>query len=166
MHDRQPGAPGQYKMTIDATELQKLLAGQTCTVVLTRDDQPIAQGTPYNKASVLPDEVAGKICPSVTDPTPADAFRNLIARRAAATLTVAGWAGAQAPYTQSVAMDVMETETPHVAAVIPDNADEADAVRDAFSCISKAESRAGSVLFVCLSDKPETDIPVQIEVVR
>lgn len=166
MHDRQPGVPGQYKMTIDAAELQKLLAGETCTVVLIRDDQPIAAGTPYNKASVLPDTLAAQICPSVTDPTPADAFQNLLARRTTATLTVAGWAGAVAPYTQSVALDILAAETPHVAAVLPNNADAADAIREAFGCISKAESKAGSVLFTCLTDKPENDIPIQIEVMR
>lgn len=166
MHDRQPGAPGQYKMTINVAELQKLLAGETCTVVLTRDDQPIATGTPYNKASVLPDELAGQICPSVTDPTPADAFRNLLARRTTATLPIAGWVGSAAPYTQSVALDILATETPHVAAILPDDADAADAIREAFGCISKAESGAGSILFTCLSDKPEADIPIQIEVTR
>lgn len=166
MHDRQPGAPGQYKMTIDAAELQKLLAGETCTVVLTRDDQPVAQGTPYNKASVLPDELAARICPSVLDPTPADAFRNLIARRATATLSVAGWMGTAAPYTQSVTMDILESETPHVAAVLPDDAYTADKIREAFGCITKGQSRAGSVLFTCLNTKPERDIPIQIEVTR
>lgn len=166
MHDRQPGMPGQYKMTIDAAELQKLLNGESCTIVLTRDDQPIAAGTPYNKASVLPDEVAERICPSVLDPTPADAFRNLIARRFTAVLPATGWTGTVAPYTQSVAMDILESETPHVAAVLPDNGDEAEAIQDAFGCITKAKSRGGSILFTCMSDKPERDIPIQIEVVR
>lgn len=77
MHDRQPGAPGQYIMTIAADQLTKLLAGEQCTIVLVRDDQPIAVGTPYNKASVLPDDLAALICPDALDPTPADAFRAL-----------------------------------------------------------------------------------------
>lgn len=166
MHDRQPGAPGQYKMTIDAAELQKLLAGESCTIVLTRDDQPIAVGTPYNKASVLPDELAAALCPSVTDPTPADAFRNLLARRTTATLSVAGWAGTSAPYTQSVAMDILAVETPHVAAVLPNDAETAAAIQNAFGCISKVESGAGTLLFTCLEEKPETNIPIQIEVMR
>lgn len=166
MHDRQPGMPGQYKMTIDAAELQKLMAGETCTIVLTRDDQPIATGTPYNKAAVLPDEVASRICPSELDPTPADAFRNLIARRSNAVLSAAGWTGTAAPYTQSVAMDVLESETPHVAAVLPDDSGEAEVIQEAFGCITKAKSRAGSILFTCMSEKPERDIPIQIEVVR
>ena len=79
MHDRQPGAPGQYKMDVSSEELQKLLNGEQCTVVMTRDDQPIAEGTPYNKASVLPDDLAALICPDVVDPTLADALRSLFA---------------------------------------------------------------------------------------
>ena len=104
MHDRQPGAPGQYTMTIQADQLAKLLAGEACTIVLVRDDQPIAVGTPYNKASVLPDDLAASICPSVTDPTPADAFKGLLARRYVKTLPASGWSDT-APYTQTVAVD-------------------------------------------------------------
>ena len=166
MTDRKPTAPGQYQMIVSADEAQKLLTGEAVTVTLVRDDQPEVAGTPYNKASVLPDELAAQVCPSVTDPTPADAFRNLLARRTNATLTVFGWAGENAPYTQTVMMDILATETPHVAAVLPNDADTADGIREAFGCISKAESRAGSILFTCLTDKPEADIPLQIEVVR
>ena len=166
MTDRKPGAPGQYKMVISANEVQKLLVGEQVTVVITRDDQPIMEGTPYNKESVLPDEIASKICPSVVDPTPADAFRNLVARRSDAILTVSGWEGTRAPYTQSVLLDVLESETPHVAPIIPDNANEADAIEVAFGCISKAKTRNGSILFVCRNEKPEADIPIQIEVLR
>lgn len=77
MTDRKPTAPGQYQMTVSADEAQKLLIGEAVTVTLVRDDQPEVEGTPYNKASVLPDELAAKICPSITDPTPADAYSAL-----------------------------------------------------------------------------------------
>ena len=77
MQDRVPGAPGQYTATITATELAKLLASETFTITLTRDDQPITEGTPYNKASVLPDDVAAVVCPDIDNPTPADAFQAL-----------------------------------------------------------------------------------------
>ena len=78
MTDRVPGAPGQYKMTVSAEEAQKLLTGEAVTVTLVRNDQPLVEGTPYNKASVLPDDLAAQICPNVTDPTPADALRGLL----------------------------------------------------------------------------------------
>lgn len=74
MTDRQPGAPGQYRMTPDASTVQKFLTGETITVTLERDDQPVVEGTPYNKASVLPDELAKVLCPDILDPTPADAL--------------------------------------------------------------------------------------------
>ena len=82
MHDRVPGAPGQYKASVTAAELQKMQAAEAFTITLTRDDQPIAEGTPYNKAAVLPDEVAQAICPEVEDPTPADAFKQLALKKA------------------------------------------------------------------------------------
>lgn len=77
MQDRQPGAPGQYKAKIADAELQKMQYGEPFVITMTRDDQPLVEGTPYNKASVLPDELAALICPDLLDPTPADAFRGL-----------------------------------------------------------------------------------------
>lgn len=77
MTDRVPGAPGQYKAVITAAELQKLQSGETFTITLTRDDQPVVQGTPYSKAAVLPDALANLLCPGISDPTPADALSAL-----------------------------------------------------------------------------------------
>lgn len=77
MTDRVPGAPGQYKATVTEAELQKLQAGEAFTITLTRDDQPITEGTPYSKAAVLPDELAALLCPDIADPTPADALAAL-----------------------------------------------------------------------------------------
>ena len=78
MTDRIPGAPGQYKATVTAAELEKMQNGEAFTITMTRDDQPIVEGTPYNKESVLPDDLAGSICPNVEDPAPADALRALL----------------------------------------------------------------------------------------
>lgn len=78
MTDRVPGAPGQYTMTVSAEEAQKLLTGEAVTITMKRDDRPLVEGTPYNKASVLPDDLAAQICPNVSDPTPADALRALL----------------------------------------------------------------------------------------
>ncbi len=77
MTDRVPGAPGQYQVVITPDEFAKLQNGESAIMTLTRDDQPITVGTPYSKAAVLPDELAALICPSVVDPTPADAYRGL-----------------------------------------------------------------------------------------
>lgn len=78
MTDRKPGAPGQFKAIITLADLQKIQNGEEFTIILTRDDQPITEGTPYSKAAVLPDELAAVICPDILDPTPADALRSLV----------------------------------------------------------------------------------------
>ena len=38
-------------------------------------------GTPYNTESILPDSVASKICPEISNPNPADAFAGLLPLR-------------------------------------------------------------------------------------
>ena len=164
MHDRQPGAPGQYTMTIAADQLTKLLAGESCTIVLVRDDQPIAAGTPYNKASVLPDDLAASICPTVTDPTPADAFKGLLARRYTKTLLAAGWVGNEAPYTQTVAVDgILTTDCPHYGVAYTDAY---AAEKEAFALIDDLETADGSVTFTCFDEKPQVDLNIQLEVNR
>lgn len=82
MTDRVPGAPGQYKVSITGEELQKLQNGEQFAITLTRDDQPIKEGTPYSKAAVLPDELAMQLCPEIKDPAPKDAFAALGEKKA------------------------------------------------------------------------------------
>lgn len=78
MTDRVPGAPGQYKAVVAEAELQKMQAGESFIITMTRDDQPITEGTPYSKATVLPDELAQLLCPNKEDPTPAEALAALL----------------------------------------------------------------------------------------
>lgn len=82
MKDRFPGKPGQCRATITAEELQKLQNGDEFVITLVRDDQPIVEGTPYSKATVLPDELAVQICPGQDDPAPKDAFASLQSKKA------------------------------------------------------------------------------------
>lgn len=82
MTDRIPGAPGRCKAVVTGGELQKMQAGEEFAITLRRDDQPIREGTPYSKASVLPDALAASLCPDVQDPTPKDAFAALYRQNA------------------------------------------------------------------------------------
>lgn len=77
MTDRVPGAPGRYNANLPNGELQKLQNGEPFAITLTRDDAPIVEGTPYSKASVLPDELVAVLCPDLEDPAPKDAFAAL-----------------------------------------------------------------------------------------
>ena len=79
MKDRVSNAPGRYSAALSAEDREKMEAGQPFSITLARNDEPTEPGTPYNKESVLPDDVAKVICPDIEDPTPADAFRQLAA---------------------------------------------------------------------------------------
>ncbi len=77
MTDRIPGAPGRYQGNLSADALKKMQEGEPFAITLTRDDAPIVEGTPYSKASVLPNELAARLCPNLEDPAPKDAFTAL-----------------------------------------------------------------------------------------
>jgi len=90
MTDRIPGAPGRCKAVVTGEDLQKLQSGEEFAITLRRDDAPIIAGTPYNKAHVLPDELAAELCPEVEDPAPKDAFAALQAGKADAGRSKSG----------------------------------------------------------------------------
>lgn len=76
------------------------------------------------------------------------------------------WTG-DGPYSQSVALaGVLASDLAHITPVY--SAVNADAIvqKDAWSCVSSAVTVAGGIKFVCFEDKPETAIPIQIEVMR
>lgn len=95
MTDRKPRYPGRKLATIPAGEIARMNAGQEFSITLKRDDDPIVPGTPYNKASVLPNSLAAALCSDVLNPTPADAFRGLYKKGVytyTAVLPVDSWA--------------------------------------------------------------------------
>lgn len=160
MTDRQPGAPGQYKMVMNGVEY---------TVTLTRDDQPIVEGTPLNKASLLPDELAAKICPGVTNPTPADALDGLRKKKFSATLFADSWTESSGLFTQPIINSEIKGDDNESVRCWPvysgtKNADEA--IQEASAAVSYAKTGSGSVIFTCLGDAPTADIPIMVEVSR
>ena len=77
-----------------------------------------------------------------------------------------GWTGS-GPYTQTVTVaGVLASDMPHVVPVFDADNTTAQAQREAWGCVSKAEAAAGGIQFTCFGDKPETAIPIQIEVMR
>ena len=83
-----------------------------------------------------------------------------------ATLTAAGWS-ASAPYTQTVAVaGVTAGKPPYITPIYSGVVDADIALREACAAVSYAKPGAGTVTFVCLENKPETNIPVQVEVKR
>ena len=164
MTDRVPGAPGQYTMIVAASEAQKILTGEAVTVTLTRDDQPLVEGTPYNKQSVLPDDLAAKICPEVVDPAPADAFQGLTVKKRDVILAATGWS-ASAPYTQAVAVPGLTDEKQAMAYPdVPEDAAQEAAFMEEAGKITSCRRSGSTMTFRCREEKPEIDIPVIVEV--
>ena len=73
-----------------------------------------------------------------------------------ATLTAAGVAVA----------GVTAGKSPYITPVYSGVTDADIALREACAAVSYAKPGAGTVTFVCLENKPETNIPVQVEVKR
>ena len=83
-----------------------------------------------------------------------------------ATLTASGWSSA-APYTQTLDVAGVTAGKPtYITPVYSGVADKDIAMREGCAAVSYAKSGAGTVTFVCLEDKPETDIKIQVEVKR
>lgn len=88
-------------------------------------------------------------------------------RRKTFTATIGtGWTGS-GPYTQTVAVaGVLASDMPHVVPVYDADNTAAQAQREAWGCVSRGVAAAGGIQFTCFEDKPETAIPIQIEVMR
>ena len=88
-------------------------------------------------------------------------------RRKSFTATIGtDWTGS-GPYTQTVAVEgILATDMPHVTPVYDGNSETAVAQKESWGCVSQGEAMADGIKFTCLEDKPETAIPIQIEVVR
>ena len=77
-----------------------------------------------------------------------------------------GWTGS-GPYTQTVAVSgILAADMPHITPVYDAANATAIAQKEAWNCVSKAEAAAGGIKFTCFEDKPETEVPIQIEVMR
>lgn len=87
-------------------------------------------------------------------------------KRFTATLST-NWSGDEAPFSQTIQLEgVTETDFPHVAPVYSSDLDTALAQKEAWSCVRSAVCGNGTLSFLCDEAKPETAIPVQIEVLR
>lgn len=88
-------------------------------------------------------------------------------KRKTFTATVGtGWTGS-GPYTQTVTVaGVLASDMPHVVPVYDADNTTAQAQREAWGCVSRGVAAEGGIQFTCFEDKPETAIPIQIEVMR
>lgn len=82
-----------------------------------------------------------------------------------ATLTVAGWTGSSAPYTQSVTVaGLTDAKRAMAYPVYGSNADSNIALKEACGMVSFASRSGNKMTFTCLEDKPTVAIPITVEV--
>lgn len=88
-------------------------------------------------------------------------------KRKTFTATVGtGWTGS-GPYTQAVAVSgILASDMPHITPVYSTDNATAIAQKEAWNCVSKGEAAANAVVFTCLEERPQAEIPIQIEVIR
>lgn len=80
-------------------------------------------------------------------------------------LSASGWQGAEAPYTQEIAVEGMTEDWNAgcpVASVDEFDAQTARKIREELGYIGSISSREGSLLFICLDDKPSLDMTVTV----
>lgn len=84
-----------------------------------------------------------------------------------AELTVDGWVGEEAPYTQTVNLsEITSNDTPHVCLIAADDNETATAQEEAWGLVRKGVTVGGSIVFICRDGKPEIPLTIQIEVIR
>lgn len=83
------------------------------------------------------------------------------------TLTVNDWEGDKAPYTQRIGIEgILSTDTPHYGVVFDEDQDTRLAQKEAFAMVDDLDTEDGAVIFTCFDDKPDVNIPIQMEVNR
>lgn len=82
------------------------------------------------------------------------------------SVPASGWS-ASAPYTQSVSVSgLLATDQPHIGLVPNDNWEMALIQEENWGYVSRGVTENGSITFTCYEDKPEVNLPLQIEVNR
>lgn len=84
-----------------------------------------------------------------------------------ATLAAESWTGSAAPYTQTVSVTgILATDRPIVDVALTGTTGTDTAILEAWGMVSRITTADGSITAVCYEDKPEVDIPIQMEVIR
>ena len=83
------------------------------------------------------------------------------------TLTANDWEGDEAPYIQRIGIEgILSTDKPHYGAVYDEDQETRLAQKEAFAMVDDLDTEDGAVIFTCFEDKPEVNIPIQMEVNR
>ena len=85
----------------------------------------------------------------------------------ATTLTANDWEGDAAPYIQRIGIEgILSTDRPHYSPVYDADQETRLAQKEAFAMVDDLDTEDGAVIFTCFDDKPDVNIPIQMEVNR
>lgn len=152
MIDRQPTNPGRVKLTLDD--------GTVLNGVLSRDDSPVVEGTPLNKATLFNSNNEERY--SVQ--TPSAAFE-LLAQDIIITLYSDKWSetvNTSGYYEQTVLVDGMSENHQPIFALELGDLNTLDALQEAFSYIPRAITSNGSITFYAF-EIPEIDVNIRLK---
>ena len=161
MKDRVVQYPNRYKL-VPVPESDDTFDFEAVTGTVTQE------GTFLNKANLLTDETAARFG-LTDDPTVNDAFSMTAVKPAyfSAALSATAWSGSTAPYTQTVTVTgLLSTDRPIVDVALTGTAETDTAILEAWGLVSRITTAENSITAVCYEDKPEVDIPIQMEVIR
>ena len=87
-------------------------------------------------------------------------------RKVFSSSILAEWSGNK-PYVQTVTVPgILTSDIPHITPVYSADPKTAAAQKEAWGYVDMGIAKDGKITFTCLEDKPETAIPIQIEVMR
>lgn len=185
MVDRKPTYKNRVLITKESDGSQEYITWEHA-------DEPITEGTPLNRQTLLSDDTATELGLSSEDEqTPNGAFAKLnsdlaaekesvssVTRRVAhveddiealagvtVTLSASGWSSS-VPYTQSVTVTPMTANWKPGIPSIPKsgtvNVTTSLAELEALRCINAISSGTNTLTFMCFEDKPATSITVDV----
>ena len=152
----EPGTDFQYKLSMEVASVR----------TIAENALPKSGGTMSGAISMGGNKVTNLAVPS--DNSDAATKEYVDGKHITKTATItATWSGSSAPYTQDVAVSgILSTDIAHIMPVYSIDNAAAISQKEAWSCVSKAETSDGTITFTCFEEKPTTAIPIQIEVVR
>lgn len=96
-----------------------------------------------------------------------EAGSGLVTRQTYTATLGTAWTGSAEPYTQTISVPgILASDMPHITPVYSTDNATAFAQKEAWNCVSKGEAAANAVVFTCLEERPQAEIPIQIEVIR
>ena len=134
--------------------------------VLAGDALPKAGGTMDGGVDMGGNQITGLGTPSSPGDAVTKGYVDSMRFFGEVVLTVGGWS-ASAPYRQTVSLDsISGSDTPHYGVVYSGVLQTDMARKEAFAKVDDMDAYDGYMVFTCFEEKPEVDIPLQIEVQR